>query len=345
MSDTEAEKETKIIMVGPSGVGKTSLLAAMYSQIKKEVTKEGFSFFADSPTTNELNEKLEKLKDLATGDTILVDMNLGTEPSQNKSEFKFTLSKEGIPDIVLKFIDLPGGWYLGMGDYEEADRLMAQSELIIVAVDACSLLECEGKYNNKINKPDTICAAIERNVAAWEKGAKGATSAPPSIIFVLVKAEKYLHNNRKKELLDKAKECYAELIEPLKVKNYSIAMCCVETIGGVELNSIIDKEGMPFGRFIRLTGDNRGYRPKNCSVPLRLVFKLALESVASAIKRKTDDETLASILLTRILSIMGIKTKLAENIVKHKELNILAKSISEKITSEDLDWIHKPSSQ
>jgi len=337
-----SETETKIIMVGPSGVGKTSLLASMYSHIRREVAELGCTFLSSAACSNELDERKQELERLATGKALTVDLNLGPKPGQDKRIFEFKLHvRQGIPDIVMQFIDLPGGWFLGKGEYEEAERLIAQSQVIIVAVDAWALMEMKdgqgvGKYNMQVNKPRVICEALERASIAL-------TGAPPLILFVLVKAEKYLHNDQADELFAAAKSCYGPLIEPLIKRNHPIAGCWVETVGGLELNSVFEKDGMPHGKFMRLRGDKGGYQPRHCSVPLRLVFKLALNKVIS--DTKTIPDGFWGSFWEVCAKIVGKETELSKNIMKHTKLKEVAEHLTKKLSGEPLAWFNETTHQ
>lgn len=333
------QKSINIIMVGPSGVGKTSLLASMYSHIRDEVRELGCTFVSGAGCTDELEERKAELKRLAEAPGVRVDLDLGPKPSPEERTFDFILQiKQGIPNVSLKFIDLPGGWYVGRGDFEKADTMLAESQVVVVAVDAWALMEQKddsgiGKYNAQINKPSVICQALER-ASIKQAG------APPVILFVLVKAEKYLHNDQGEELFQTAEACYKPLMESLIVKKYPIAGCWVETIGGLELNSVIERDGRPIGNFRRLQGKQGGYHPRHCSVPLRLVFRMALESVSNGTSTHPGGfwETLKEWVAEKV----GVKTELAKNIETHKEMRTLAERLTERLNGEPLVWINEP---
>ena len=355
MSKTESKIETKIIMVGPSGVGKTSLLAAMYDRIKLEVEalEPPCTFLSSGAVSDELNERLQDLKRLAEGKASTVDLDLGPKPSQEKRVFEFELTVEKVQDPVqFQFIDLPGGWYLGKGDYDEADRLMAQSQVIIVAVDAWALMEPDedgvvGAYNEEINKPRVICEALQRASVAAAQIAAAETPprvpSPPLVVFVLVKAEKYLHNDQSDKLVAAAKSCYGPLIQPLIKRNFAIAGCAVETVGGIELISVsekdVEKDGVKkrrhIGTFARLR--KIGYKPVHCSIPLRLAFQMALNNAGGGTAPLSD--TWLGGLWERI-KVMFIETELSKAMNKHKQLKAVAQHLTTKLSSEPLWWFN-----
>ncbi len=317
-----------VTMAGPSGVGKTSLLASMYSHIRDEAREHGCSFTASPAVINELVEREEELKDFAEGPGLRVSRDLGPKPSQDKRVFGFNLHFESgkVPDVPFEFIDLPGGWYASGGDFDEADRCVLASHVVVVAVDSWALMEAGGKYNNKINKPKQICEALQR---ASDK--LRPKDPRPLILFVLVKAEKYLHDDQHDKLLTKAISVYRPLVDPLVKNGYPVVGCAVETVGGVELHRIIEENGRPIGEFLRVTG---GYKPKHCAIPLRLIFEIALSGTGGRIRTDGD-------FFEHLLGFFGVETELKKNLKAHTELKEVAQKLSEKLKSEPLVWINK----
>jgi len=328
-------EKTTITIVGPTGVGKTSLLASMYSHMKTELLSYDCSFTASARCGAELDERMQELELLATGEGLRVDLDLGPRPGSEKNTFDFELNilQKNVDPVPIEFIDLPGGWYTGEGDFNEADRCILDSQVVIVAVDAWALMEVKnekgiGKYNNKINRPKVICEALER---ASNKASEG--NPKPLVLFVLGKAEKYLHHGQYKELLDTARACYEPLMNPLVANGFAIAACCVETVGGIELLSVkeatrTDGASYPVGSFKRLKdGPHAGYNPKGCSTPLRLVFDIALSSISQA---------------TLIDWIITIGTGGLCNCLKKKEWLEIAEKVTEKLNNDPIIWLNKP---
>ena len=331
---------TKITMVGPTGVGKTSLLASMYHRIKPELDDLGCTFTAGPGCENELTESVEALAELATGQGKRVNLDLGVKPSSGRHEYDFKLHVRGeatIPNVDLRFVDLPGGWYTGQGAFLEADQCILESNCVIIAVEAWALMEDPqkdgiGKYHKKINKPTQIIGALDR---ASQK-LNGAT--PPLLLFVLVKSEKYLHHGERDKLFECARKAYEPLLSSLKSEKFKIAGCCVETVGGIELNSVQEVDGRPIGTFIRLSGNEGGYNPRHCSVPLRLVFQLALIQAHSKIDREGCPWYLGGPIADLFIEILGFETALSKQLEKSEKLQTIIKSLSSKLEGEPLVW-------
>ena len=234
-------------------------------------------------------------------------------------------------------MDLPGGWYTGQGAFAEADQCILESNCVIIAVDAWALMEDPqkdgvGKYHKKINKPTQIIGALER------ASQKPSETPPPLLLFVFVKAEKYLHHGERDKLFDCARRAYEPLLSSLKSSKFKIAGCCVETVGGIELNAVKEVDARPVGTFIRLSGNNGGYQPKHCSVPLRLVFQLALMQTHSAIDRNGPPWWLGGRILDLLKEMLGFETALSKQLKKSDKLQNIIKQLSSKLEGEPLVW-------
>lgn len=286
----------KIAMVGPSRVGKTSLLASMSAHIHEEVKKSKFQFKVSGQSNiDTLNQRRAELKQMATCSGITVDLLRGPQPSQEERKFEFKLSKVGstaFPTINFHFVDIPGAWYLGKGEASAADQLLKEADVIIVAVDSVLLLEAKGKYHEKANCPETICDGILTSCTNREEG-----TPPPLVLVVCVKAESYLwessskegnfkvNNLNEKDLRDAIRKSYENLRE-LKPAGIVARGCAIETVGNIVFNHIREDElGNPVVAFRRIPG--KEYSPRHCSVPLRLTLEEVLKRTRMVIGPET----------------------------------------------------------
>lgn len=313
----------KIVMTAPSRVGKTSLLAAMAAQIDQEVKEFGFRLLADTTSARlELQESRKKLEHMATGPGMTTDITLGPDPSLEKREFPFTLSKPGypgIPKLHLRFVDLPGGWYTGKGETETADEMLNEAHVVLLAVDAVALMEDRGLYDTKVNMPELICDGI---LSACNK-----RSEPPLVLIVAVKAETYLQEKSAKGTSCKGKPGEQELRTMLCEKYKSLGVvrkgggevkgCAVETVGNIIFNDLLEGErGFPIVRFRRIKG---GYNPRYCSVPILLIMKKIL--------RIADSEIGPSSIWDNVMETFGFPS---DRSVAKKEITSVLTAITEK---------------
>ncbi len=265
---------TQIVMVGPRGVGKTSLLAAMYDELDKELKSIGCNFFtAAGPTTTRIGKQLIDLKLVASSSGAKIQAGEGVKGGQQKETYTFHLDvgDGGQPEVTLEFIDLPGGWYTGNGDYQQADEIMANSHVSFLAVDATALMEAPlkdapsiGKYHEIINSPFDIRQAYKRvNFADGHV-----------VILTLIRAETYVNSGRTEQLIDKTQKAYAELAGDLREKRIHLLGCYVETVGSLTFNAFTEVDGKVSSHFMR--NPQIGYCPARCAVPLRIAANRAL---------------------------------------------------------------------
>jgi hypothetical protein len=267
---------TRIVMVGPRGVGKTSLLAAMYNELEKELRAAGCRFFTEpGPTQSKISSQLKALKAAASGSGVKIQTGEGISATQASESYTFHLDvgDGGEPEVSLEFTDLPGGWYTGSGEYKRADELLGNSHVSFLAVDATALMESKprqagsfGKYHELINSPFDIQQAYNRvNFADGHV-----------VILTLIRAETYVHKGHTKQLIKQTQKAYAELADILKAKNVPLLGCYVETVGSLTFNAFTDKDGQISSHFLR--NPQIGYKPDRCSVPLRIAAGRALSA-------------------------------------------------------------------
>lgn len=324
-------------MVGPRGVGKTSLLAAMYKELDSELEEIGCNLSVDAgPTTKAIAERLKELKSSANGSGIKVQSGEGISGSAESREYTFHLNigDVGSPELALTFVDLPGGWYVGEGDYKKADELLSKSHVSFLAVDATALMEAPsnagtgiGKYHEKINAPEYIALAYKRALNHFKN--------KHVVIIALVRAETYVKSGKIDELYKRLREAYRELVSRLKNAEVRISVfaCYVETVGSLVFNSFKEESGTVISEFRRIPG--MGYNPARCAIPLRIAAKCGLKEV---LNRAIDDLNEKNTLLRRLASIFGIPTDLDDARKKHERTKEVFEKLEAKIIP-DVDYI------
>jgi len=303
-----------ISMVGPRGVGKTSLLAAMYNELDVELSKIGCNLaLGAGTTTKNITGRLNELKKAATSSGIKVQADEGIPNTGALIEYKFDLDigDGGAPEVTLRFMDMPGAWYTGEGsrkDLEDADRTLGESHVSFLAVDATALMEAPskqsggiGKYHDHFNNPEAIRQAYKRALNHFGDG--------HLVVITLIRAETYVKSGRIGELYKRLREAYGDLASCLRKNGEQIPVfgCYVETVGSLVFNSFIEKGGAVMSEFRRIPG--KGYTPSRCAIPLRLaVAKGLMEAVSHAGKKVEQKDTF----LNNIADWFGISTELTE---------------------------------
>lgn len=283
----------KFCFVGPRGVGKTSLLASMYQQIKE---KQISNVFVDIDTelgvkTNEVlatshADMEEMIDDTEKGGC--VDVFSGLKGSQDENEFEFigdytvedydwiSTSKYKRFRFHFQFVDMPGTWYENEGAVhkEEVKAHLLSSQVSFLAVDTPSLMKGGATMlrNNKVSA-----------ISGWYNSFASALGAENhTVIVVLSRCEAFW--KQKEEMLQAVQQHYGAMINRLKENGVVVYVTWVKTLGGIEFShfdKVVDADGnrKSVTRFIR-TGD---YSPENCATPMQLALKYGLVRAAESI--------------------------------------------------------------
>lgn len=275
MANAKKINEIKIVMLGASGTGKTSLLTAMYDQFANTIGERNLELTADLKTSAILTEKLGDLKSLLR--TPDVEPGGGLAASDDPISYLFDLGNKGAkPSIRLNFQDFPGG-YLNANAPEQDQKFVqdkiSESEVIIIAIDTPTLMENRGQWHEKFNRPLQITNYFQR---AFKE-----MNAPRLVIFVPIKCEKYMQNDQSaRDLLNRVKEGYSLLFNFFN--NDSIrpwvttVVTPIQTVGTVSFAYIEEIDGKPHFHFKRMKPD-AVYSPKDSEQPLRYLLRFALK--------------------------------------------------------------------
>ncbi len=262
-------KELKVTMLGHRGVGKTSVLTAMYEQFSDTFEEADLQLTPDPESSALLQERLGELKGLLDD----FEATAGLEGTENPQSFKFGLGKIGAQaSLQLIFQDFPGG-YLDDKDGEFVKKVMHECDAVLIAIDAPALMEAKGKWHELMNRPKQISDIFRRTY--------GDLKEPRLVILVPVRCEKYLQNEEgAKKLLHRIKDKYAELFKLFKSENLLTKIACVitpvQTVGTVIFNNIIVENQRPRFYFRKISHDAE-YLPKDSDQPLRYLLSFLLK--------------------------------------------------------------------
>lgn len=277
--------------VGPRGVGKTSLLASMYQEIKKKGVI-GFSIdlntVAGRETQARLDDAHEAMLEMIDETPMhgLADESLGIAGSAGPRYYEITGEKKIEDTDWLKwtryktfrykfgFTDIPGTYYLedsSPQNAEAAANALKNSLVSFLAIDTPALMDSQLK-NKRLNTSERIASLYES--ASWEKG--------HTVIIVLSRCEKYWRD--REFMIDKIKEYYGGLVKNLKSRGVRVFITWVKTLGGMEFDffsTAKDPNGKKryIARFLR-TGD---YAPENCATPLQIALHYGLARLSDHI--------------------------------------------------------------
>lgn len=265
-------QELKIAMLGASGVGKTSLLTAMYEQFESTVGQTNLQLTPDLKSSAILAQRLGELKSLLDDFEAKGGIGTNVEPRS----FFFDLGNKGKkPSLRLQFQDFPGE-YLDAESRSEDKKfvqdMLTESVAVIIAIDAPALMEKDGKWHDYINRPQQIknlFATVYQNM-----------KSPRLVIFAPVRCEKYMQNmTSTTALLRRVKEGYSNLLNlfgsdallPWVVN----VVTPVQTVGTVVFSRIEVIDRKPHFYFHKISHD-ADYRPQDSEQPLGYILRFAL---------------------------------------------------------------------
>lgn len=266
--------ELTFTMLGRRGVGKTSMLAAMYATIENALDDTLIVFGKNAETSAELDTRLRELRSMAQEQVVMVGN--GIKGGREMREFSFYLGKKGCsPEVTVKFYDFPGGWLDDGPKRREVEDLCKKSHAIIIPIDAPPLMEEEAKYNDEVNHPRAILSVLRNTLQDLK--------APRLVILAPIRCEKYMRTKKhSKELLSRVKAEYSPVIKLFgapALKDYvTLVVTPVQTIGCVVFSyfSQVDR-GELLMHFRKIKVDAK-YAPVDCDQPMRhlLAFLLRL---------------------------------------------------------------------
>lgn len=253
------QKKFNVTMLGPRGVGKTSILAGMYDQFEKSAKNANLSLTPDAKSSARLSQKLGELK--AQTDTFRALNGIaGTADSQF---FNFELGLQfQEPEMNIVFQDYPGGWFSGE-DSEKSkivENAIRDSQMIILAIDSPALMAQKGKWNESINQP--------RQMSDFFKRAFRGIDSKKLVLLVPVKCESYVQDKDEIQKLSLAiKKSYNSLITQFQSdilsKKLAVGIAPIQTLGNVRFSYYKSTDNIPEACFTVCKNHNSPYDPKN----------------------------------------------------------------------------------
>lgn len=272
----EGPRTLGVTVFGPRGVGKTSLLAAMYDQFGKTTQGTSLQLTAELVTSAILQDYVAKLKSPFDTDAELEVMP-GIQGTAEPQDFVFDLGRTGGPTAIkLHFKDFPGG-RIGTNaraeEIAEVKSLLEICSVVLVVIDAPALMEENGKWHDLVNKPMLI--------TDYFKTAYQNVQSPRLVLLVPSKCEKYIQS-APEDLLAKVKERYSTLLnffqDPTLSPHVVVAVTPIQTLGNMKLTHIDTQSvnGQLQPRFYYKKTANV-YAPKDSEQPLRYLLKFLLK--------------------------------------------------------------------
>lgn len=284
------EKALKITMLGPTGVGKTSILTVMRKAMDMAVSnsilrlnpgKPDDDGFAKSIALGAFAEYERKLSQLI--DTRNFTVQGGLDGNNQNTEFYFYLSNlkgnKNSLKLLLEFQDYPGGWILPNDSQRSTVvEYLKNSPVTIIAIDTPALIEKNGQYHEPINMSYDITQLLRD---AYEAD-NNESPQNRLVIFAPVKCEKYMLANQTEAINSAIKQHYQALLGDLKQRNSHVAAVIIpiQTVGGVVF-SYIERRRKNTGEippFWYQQRNNPKWETVNAEQPLRFILAFILRN-------------------------------------------------------------------
>jgi len=252
----------RVTMLGARGVGKTSLLASVYSQFEYHLKDLSLQLKPDIQTIHILSEKLKELK--SAQETLVVG---GVQSTAEMRTFTFGVGLPNKkPKFEIVFRDFPGEWILNQA--QDVVEFIKESDVILWAIDTAALIEKQGRWHDLVNEPHRITEFLKYSFEEIPEEHKKL------ILLVPIKNETYMGNEKDiKKMSLQVEEKYGRAIGLVKSSDefgerFALAVVPVQTLGKVKFNHIEEKDGQPVFVFRRTTLENP-YQPKDVEEVLR----------------------------------------------------------------------------
>ena len=263
-------------MTGPTGVGKTSLLAAMYPLLEKHFPSGDYKLVPEENTRKVLDSLRASLAKLGAGGIKVEDTIIrGNLAAQ---EFNFDLQYIGENkneiDISLQVFDIPGS-YCTDNDGAQAQEFFKGADISFWCIDCVALMENQGLYNNKVNAPMAMANCIGNS----------ELNAGHTVCLVLMRSEKYEQDGKVDELFAEFKKQFGIAITSLRSNTNigKIYYCSIMTTGNLRFTFYQGEQAV----YIRHT--DKTYHPQHCELPVlcavRRSLAAAVEDANNAIQK------------------------------------------------------------
>jgi hypothetical protein len=236
----------KIGLLGPSRVGKTSLVTALLAETRELLAGSGVAI---RPVGRDTEDKLvNNRQDLEGG--ILAGEFSSVSLKGTMEPFTFRLKLDpGVPgaDIHIQLLDFPGGWLANdrprnEDDWTSCRDFITNSTILLIPVDAALLMEAtQARHWQAVTRLLTT-TAVEDVARDWAIERNRRPAEPALLAFCPVKCESYFNDNgglknKSAELARRFHDTYAGVINAVRAEapQAGVLYAPVDTIGCVEL--------------------------------------------------------------------------------------------------------------
>lgn len=240
-------KNLKVLMMGGRRCGKTSALASIFDQMKNTPEINKLLTVADktileTKIVNGVSEKQEALKDKKLElQNFLKEYNpcdflVDKGPTRHYWLYNMQISLAGTNKTMnMEFRDSAGEFFdYGGAHTDETMQYVKDCDVFVIVIDTPYLMYDKEAVSSAANVTDSIhtfLSSIDNN-SDGQQGAK-------FVLFVPIKCEKWIHEDKIKEVNQKIKEVYDPSINLLKNReNTEISIIPIQTAGSIDFSEM-----------------------------------------------------------------------------------------------------------
>lgn len=280
--------QINILMLGGKRCGKTTVLASMCKEIDRALAGTPLRLIPKNSTLQNVNKAAETIRNkIEEFNNPLLRTTVDENPTAARQVYEFGLSMPSIGEIAVNIHDIPGEWLTQPVHEKELKALIAQSHVILIAIDTPYLfykmtIDGYGMYHEEYNKPKEIANFFMNCLSPNEISNR-------MILFVPLKCERYYHltyskknnpsrRNYMREIFDAIGKGYRDLLfylrsTPQLASSLTIAVTPILSAGGIDFVKF--SEDPETGKITSmyqapefLPESQRGYRPMFCEQPI-----------------------------------------------------------------------------
>jgi hypothetical protein len=242
----------KVAMLGPSAVGKTSILVSMLDDAPRALAGQPVVLrAADEPTQRRIQSRRDQLHSGIAARSFNAGALRG---DRAVTHYRLELRVQESADVRINidFLDYPGAW-LVPGEEEIARQTpemaalrqaILDSDMLLVPADAVLLMEARRADQRKAVRAQHRIAAVEDIVEEWATARQGS-DRPSLLVIAPLKTESYLadnggHKDQAAELEAAVSSAYEGLRRRFayNAPEGEVLYCPVDTLGCVELTRL-----------------------------------------------------------------------------------------------------------
>jgi hypothetical protein len=245
---TEADFDFRIGIVGPTRVGKTSLIASILKDSQRLL--EGTPVKIGPYGTKTERRVAQHQKELE-GSLRAGEFNPGAV-SGTEEPFTFELHLDPGVDatgIRFNFLDYPGGWIdtnrrpaEREKEWNVCKRWLTESTVLIVPVESAIMMEAASAHHKQAVPSILNTYEIAQVTREWAKDRASRPHEPALLLFCPVKCESYFADNGGRrdssgELFNAVRDHYHEVLQAIRgeAPQIKVLYSPVDTIGCVEI--------------------------------------------------------------------------------------------------------------